>query len=386
MASSGAKSPTIDLPTRTILPYHRRTSRFKHTFKPVDTETLGKVPEESDRENQAKKNGNKPRRRKPERMPGEIPEWAQLSIPRGEQEQVPNLTVQQSAAKYANFMGDCYYFDMDNIENMRDIHGTYLILYTRPLISSSASARSDPHVQVFKPSHDREIHVRPLIPLDCSYAEHDAYMRQGEPWGEAIVHCNDQQFDMGLYEPRRDGATKARCISTHNDGEPQDRLEQILLYQLPLHKTEVSFGYKRLGTEWDEYGGEKVWGYWFMKIFLWSTRPETGELGFQTIVAAKVPRNRNVSDLYILKQHIDIPRDKRRYWKHHEKPLDEVKKIKGKGREKTYYDEDSESNSEVGYHSDDTLRGGYRDYKVYDGRGHGSDDERRSAMAALLGE
>jgi hypothetical protein len=211
-------------------------------------------------------------------------------------------------------------------------------------------------------------------------------MRQGKPWGEATVTCNYQQFDMGLYEPHHDGAIRTRCVSTHNNGAPQDRLEQILLYQLPRQKTEVFFGFKLLGTEYDDYGAEKDWGYWFIEIFLWCTSPDTGELKFQTIVAVKVPRSRNISDHYILKQHIDIRHDRRRYWKHYEEPFGEVRMGKDMVRERTekrHCDTDSESSSEVGYNSDDTLRGDFGDDKVYD---DGDGDESRSAMAALLGD
>jgi hypothetical protein len=116
MPSSRVESPTIDLPTRAILPPWRRIGRSDTTSKFREMETLEKVPEESDLDQKEEKETKRPRRKKPERMPGEISERAQLSMPRGEQEQVPNITVQQTAAMYPNFMGDCRYFDMDNIE------------------------------------------------------------------------------------------------------------------------------------------------------------------------------------------------------------------------------------------------------------------------------
>jgi hypothetical protein len=265
------------------------------------------------------------RRPKPQRFPGEISEEDQLNMQSDRMEEVPNITVQEMAATNPDFLGKCMYLNMrmdqvrlpgiqngkslTNQQNMREVPGTYLIVYTRPVCACSGSL-SDPRVQTFTPSTDRQIQVAYRLPPDSTIAQRDRFISvEGRPFALATAHINDHIFRMELYKPGFSGElrTVTTCIQT-SDSDAQDRLDEILMYQeLMEGETNVTFGFKVVGLEW--HGAEQIpLGFQFMRIDLSCTNPETGKEGFQTIIAVRMPDNRRwPSTLYVLRQRLPQP-------------------------------------------------------------------------------
>jgi hypothetical protein len=238
---------------------------------------------------------------------------------------------------------------------MKEVQGTYLIVYTRPKDCSGIT--SDPCVQTFQPSFDRRIHLTYSLPTNISFSERETLIARGK------FHI--ALYDADLFSSPSKVNARTAMIET-SDLDPQDRLEQILLYQLPLDDTTVRFGFKVLGYEWDEEE-RKAWGFHFMEVDLYCTCPETGEREWQRIVAVKVPLPRRgiVSNLYVLKQELRVP-EKGSFLREEARTLATIEKEEMEAGRRISINESAESSEDGGgsngedaggYYSDDTLRG-----------------------------